>query len=290
MTDTEGPKAEHPNADQADFWNGPGGETWTTQRDRFNAMLGPIGLEAIARARPQPGEHVLDVGCGTGQTTGELARHVAPGGSVTGVDISDLMLHEARRYNGDHPIPVRFQVADAQTHAFDDAAFDLVFSRFGVMFFEDSVAAFANLHRALKPGGRLTFACWQPVDRNAWVHVPGGVVAKHLPVEGPGKDSTAPGPFAFGARTRIAGVLSAAGFAEIATEAHETLVLMGGGGSVEAAVRAVTHQGPLSRAIHDAPEDVQARIRDGLTEALSPHAHDDGVRLGAGVWLVTARK
>jgi SAM-dependent methyltransferase len=285
MTDTDSP-----NADQAEFWNGPGGETWTTQRDRFNAMLGPIGLAAIARAQPQPGEHVLDVGCGTGHTTGDLARRVAPGGSVTAVDISALMLDEARRANDGHGIPVHFHVADAQTHAFEADAFDLVFSRFGVMFFEDSVAAFANLYRALKPGGRLTFACWQPVDQNAWVHVPGGVVARHLPVEGPAKDPAAPGPFAFGQRARIADILGAAGFSEIATEAHDTLVLMGGGGSIDAAVRAVTHQGPLSRAIHDAPEDVQARIRDELTEALTPHAGDDGVRLGAGVWLVTARK
>ncbi len=91
--------ANHPNADQADFWNRPGGETWTTQRDHFNAMLGSIGDEAIARARPQPGEHVLDVGCGTGHTTSDLARRVAPGGSVMGLDISALMLQGARRFN-----------------------------------------------------------------------------------------------------------------------------------------------------------------------------------------------
>ncbi|NQV81162.1 MAG: class I SAM-dependent methyltransferase [Alphaproteobacteria bacterium] len=282
--------AHNPNADQADFWNGPGGETWTTQRDRFNAMLGPIGDAAIARARPSPGEHVLDVGCGTGHTTGDLAQRVAPGGSVMGLDISELMLQEARRFNEGHAVPVRFHAADAQTHRFDDDAFDLVFSRFGVMFFEDSVAAFANLYRALKPGGRLAFACWQPVDRNAWVHVPGGIVARHIPVDGPGKDPSAPGPFALGAQDRIAEILGAAGFGDLAIEGHETLVLMGGGGSIEAAVRAVTHQGPLSRAIHDAPEETQTRIRDDLTAALADHTQDDGVRLGAGVWLVTARK
>ena len=277
-----------PNADQAEFWNGPGGETWTSQRDRFNTMLRAIGAEAIKRAQPQAGEHALDVGCGTGETTGDLARHVAPGGSVTGLDISELMLSEARRHNQDHDVPVRFHVADAQVHAFKDATFDLVFSRFGVMFFEDSVAAFANLRRALKPEGRLAFACWQSVDRNGWVHVPRDIVAQHIALEGPA-DPTAPGPFAFGLEGRAADLLRAAGFADVTVEPHATQVVMGGGGSVEAAVLAVTDQGPLSRAIHDAPEEVQQRIRDDLTAALSDHAHDDGVRLGAGVWLVTAR-
>jgi SAM-dependent methyltransferase len=277
-----------PNTDQAEFWNGPGGETWTTQRDRFNTMLRPIGLAAIARAAPQAGEHVLDVGCGTGETTGDLARHVAPGGSVTGLDISELMLAEARRFNQDHDVPVTFHAADAQLHAFEEAAFDLVFSRFGVMFFEDSVAAFANLRRALKPEGRLAFACWQSVERNGWVHVPRDIVAKHIALAGP-TDPTAPGPFAFGPEGRAAGLLRDAGFRDIAVEAHDTEVTMGGGGSVEAAVHAVTDQGPLSRAIHDAPEDVQQRIREDLTEALAHHADDDAVRLGAGVWLVTAR-
>jgi len=277
-----------PNADQAEFWNGPGGETWTSQRDRFNTMLRAIGAEAIKRAQPQAGEHALDVGCGTGETTGDLARHVAPGGSVTGLDISELMLSEARRHNQDHDVPVRFHVADAQVHAFEDATFDLVFSRFGVMFFEDSVAAFANLRRALKPEGRLAFACWQSVDRNGWVHVPRDIVAQHIALEG-SADPTAPGPFAFGPEGRAADLLRQAGFADVTVEPHATQVVMGGGGSVEAAVLAVTDQGPLSRAIHDAPEEVQQRIRDDLTAALSDHAHADGVRLGAGVWLVTAR-
>ena len=276
------------NADQADFWNGPGGETWTTQRDRFNTMLRPIGLEVLKRAQPQSGEHVLDVGCGTGETTGDLARHVTPGGSVTGLDISDLMLDEARKHNQGHNVPVHFHAADAQTHAFDDDAFDLVFSRFGVMFFEDSVAAFANLARALKPNGRLTFACWQDVDRNGWVHVPRDIVARHIALEGLG-DPAAPGPFAFGAEGRAAALLGKAGFGDVTVEAHDSEVVMGGSGSVEAAVYTVTDQGPLSRAIHDAPEDVQARIREDLTTALADHVYDDGVRLGAGVWLVTAR-
>jgi SAM-dependent methyltransferase len=278
-----------PNADQAEFWNGPGGETWTTQRDRFNTMLRPIGLEVLKRAQARAGEHVLDVGCGTGETTGYLARLVTPGGSVTGLDISDLMLAEARRHNQGHDVPVKFHAADAQTHAFDDDAYDLVFSRFGVMFFEDSVAAFANLARALKPNGRLTFACWQTVDRNAWVHLPRDIVARHIALEDPGANPTAPGPFAFGAEGRALDLLRQAGFGDVTVEAHGTEVVMGGGGSVETAVHAVTDQGPLSRAIHDAPEAVQARIRDELTTTLAGHMDDDGVRLGAGVWLVTAR-
>ena len=278
-----------PNSDQAEFWNGPGGETWTTQRERFNTMLRPIGLEVLKRAQARAGEHVLDVGCGTGETTNYLARLVTPGGSVTGLDISDLMLAEARRHNQVHDVPVQFHAADAQTYAFCDDAYDLIFSRFGVMFFEDSVAAFANLARALKSTGRLTFVCWQSMDRNAWVHLPRDIVAQHIALDGPGANPTAPGPFAFGDEGRALSLLNRAGFDNVTVEGHDTEVLMGGGGSIETAVHAVTDQGPLSRAIHDAPEAVQTRIRDDLTMMLAGHQHDDGVRLGAGVWLVTAR-
>ena len=112
-----------PNSDQAEFWNGPGGETWTTQRERFNTMLRPIGLEVLKRAQARAGEHVLDVGCGTGETTSYLARLVTPGGSATGLDISDLMLAEARQHNQGHDVPVQFHAADAQTYAFDDDAY-----------------------------------------------------------------------------------------------------------------------------------------------------------------------
>ena len=278
-----------PNSDQAEFWNGPGGETWTRQRKQFNTMLRPIGLEVLKRAQAQAGEHVLDVGCGTGETTSDLARLVTPGGSATGLDISDLMLAEARRHNQGHDVPVQFHTADAQNYAFDDDAYDLIFSRFGVMFFEDSVAAFANLGRALKSTGRLTFVCWQSVDRNAWVHLPRDIVAQHIVLDGPGTKSNAPGPFAFGDEGRALSLLNQAGFDDVTVEAHETDVLMGGGGSIETAVHAVTDQGPLSRVIHDAPEAVQTRIRDDLTMMLAGHQHDDGVRLGAGVWLVSAR-
>ncbi len=278
---------DNANVDQAEFWNGPGGETWTTQRDRFNAMLRPLGHAVIAVAKPQPGEHVIDVGCGTGDTTGDLARHVAPEGSVTGFDISETMLRTAREIADAHPVPVRFHVADAQTHDFDEAAYDLVFSRFGVMFFEDSVAAFANLRRALKPSGRLAFACWQEVGRNGWVHVARDVVARHIDLPPP-EDPRAPGPFAFRDADYVRGILGDAGFGDIGIDAHESTVLTGR--TVETAVETVTDRGPMARAIHDAPKDVQARIRAELTEALSPHIHDDGVRLSAGVWLVTATR
>lgn len=275
------------NLDQADFWNGQGGETWTTQRDRFNTMLRPIGLEAIERAAPQPGESVLDVGCGTGDTTVELARRVAPTGSVTGIDISETMLTTAREINADAAGWVKFEEADAQTKDFGDQSFDLIFSRFGVMFFDDSVAAFTNLRRALRREGRVVFACWQPVTRNGWVHVARDIVARHVTLEPPG-DPRAPGPFAFGEEGYVRGIMEKAGFKDIALESHETTVLTGR--SLETAVETVTERGPMSRAIHDASEHLQARIREDLTEALADHVHDDGIRLSAAVWLVSARR
>ena len=279
------------NATQIEFWNGETGQNWVSHDALMEAMLQPLGEAVMDSLSLKPGEHVLDIGCGCGHTSLSLADRVGAEGSVTGIDISAPMLAVASQLAAEHNTwhnSVQFLEADAQTHRFTPGSYDAAFSRFGVMFFEDSVAAFANLRRALKAEGRLAFACWQSVERNGWVHVPRDIVARHIALEGPA-DPTAPGPFAFGPEGRAAGLLRDAGFRDITVEAHDTEVVMGGGGSVEAAVYAVTDQGPLSRAIHDAPEDVQQRIREDLTAALSDHAQDDAVRLGAGVWLVTAR-
>ncbi len=152
-----------PNSDQIEFWNGLAGERWVRHQNELDAMIGGIGDDVLARAQISEGERVLDVGCGCGHTTLEIARQVGKSGSVTGIDISAMMLDHARtRADAAGVENVEFLNADAATQQFPETGFELLFSRFGVMFFSDPVAAFKNLASAIKPGGRLAFACWRP--------------------------------------------------------------------------------------------------------------------------------
>jgi len=162
-----------PNADQVAFWNSPAGEKWVRNQAEMDMTLAPLTEMLLARAAPAPGQRVLDVGCGTGTTVLQLAGAVGPGGHVQGLDVSEPMLALARqRVAAAGAGNVDLVLDDAQTFAFDAGSRDLVFSRFGVMFFADPPAAFANLRRALVPGGRLVFVCWADLADNPWFKVP----------------------------------------------------------------------------------------------------------------------
>ncbi|HZX86522.1 MAG TPA: class I SAM-dependent methyltransferase, partial [Reyranella sp.] len=152
-------------AEQAAYWNGPGGEGWLAAYQRIQRAIGDIGDVGLAAAAPQRGEHVIDIGCGTGDTTAALARAVGLTGHVLGVDISEPLITAARAHRLDN---ATFVVGDAATHPFQAGHYDLVFSRFGVMFFADPVAAFRNIRRALKPAGRLVFIAWRTPQENPW--------------------------------------------------------------------------------------------------------------------------
>src|SRR5689334_20742768 len=157
------------NSEQIEYWNGGAAETWVELQDRLDRQLDSLGRAALAALGPRAGEHVLDVGCGSGQATLQLADAVSPGGRVLGIDISEPLLAAARHRNRNPR--VSFLRADAQTHPFEQP-FDAIYSRFGVMFFADPVAAFVNLKRALKPGGRLAFVCWRAEAENPVMTVP----------------------------------------------------------------------------------------------------------------------
>ena len=281
-------QADGPNAEQIEYWSGRGGPTWVEHQRQLDASIHPYGDAAMQRGAPAPGERVLDIGCGCGQTTLQLSERVAPGGSVTGIDISDVMLDRARgRARDDAAAGVRFENADAQTHDFAPGSFDLAFSRFGVMFFIDPVAAFENVARALTPGGRLAFVCWQEVAKNPWALVPMAAAAKHLELP-PRPEPGAPGPFAFGDGARVRGILESAGYTDVGLEPFEHAFLLGGG--LDAAVEFVTRIGPTARLLVDAPAETRTRVADALREALTAHLTDEGVRLASATWLVTARK
>jgi SAM-dependent methyltransferase len=243
----------------------------------------------MERARVAEGERVLDVGCGCGQTTLQLAARVGPGGSVTAVDISTPMLERARlRAAAERLSHVRFVNADAQLAPVAEAAFDLVFSRFGVMFFSDPPAAFANLRACLAPRGRVAFVCWQALKNNEWVRVPLMAAAQHTPLPAPAAPGT-PGPFAFADPAHVRAILDAAGFADIAIEPLEGELAVGGvGGGLEQAVAHLMEMGPMAAALREAPEAARPKVMAAVREALAPYASPAGVKLGYAAWIVHA--
>ncbi len=281
MTDTTA------NAAQAEYWNADEARHWVVEQDRYDRMLAPFGARLLETAAVAPDGRVLDVGCGTGATTCDAARTAARG-HAHGVDISRSMVEAAReRARREGLTNVDFDVADAQTHAFDPD-FDVAISRFGVMFFDDPIGAFANLRAALKPGaGRFVFVCWQPVLENEWMVVPIAAVAQHVPLPQPPAPGT-PGPFSLGERDRIMTVLKGAGFRDAAIEPIDQPVLLAGGGTVDDAVTFVRRTGMARLMLSDAPDDVVARALDAIRDALGPYVTADGVRLGSAAWLVRA--
>jgi SAM-dependent methyltransferase len=279
--------AKGPNAEQITYWNETFGERWVEQQEMLDSQIGALGRAAQERAAVRPGERVLDVGCGCGQSALELAERVGPGGSVLGIDLSSPMLARARE-RAAALAHVSFENADAQIHPFEAASFDLVFSRFGVMFFADPPAAFANLRRALVPGGRLSFVCWQAAPRNQWILVPMMAIAQHVPLPPP-PEPGAPGPMSLADPDHARGILEKAGFEDVGLEELETELAIGGGGSLDAATDFLMRMGPASRALRDVDDDRVAAARAAVREALAPFASDDGVRMAGACWIVSAR-
>ena len=203
------------NAAQSEYWNAAAGETWAQFQEPLDRQIEPLGLAGIDVLQPVPGERIIDIGCGCGQTSLALAARVAPSGSVVGIDLSRPMLEVARQ----RPRPaanlrVDFRQLDAQNGDIGRGVFDAAFSRFGVMFFSDPVAAFRNIRASLKRGGRLVFVCWRPLAENPWMLAPLQAALPFIPPVAP-PDPTAPGPFAFADASRVRSILSDAGFAAV---------------------------------------------------------------------------
>jgi SAM-dependent methyltransferase len=274
------------NTDMAEYWNGRPADVWVTEAEHFDTMLAPFGRRLLAAAALKPGERVLDVGCGNGALSLEAARAIGPAGRVTGVDLSAPMLGVARRRAVEQGIDVDFVQGDAQITSFDHL-FDVVMSRFGVMFFDDPQGAFANLARAARPGGRLCFVCWQEMFANEWIAVPAMAMVAHVGIpELP--EPGAPGPFALADVQRTKGLLESSGWSEVAVEEHKEGMRMG---RDPEGVVAFMLSDEMGRRLVEGkdPEAVRAGTEATL-EALQPYAMPDGVVLGGASWLVTARK
>lgn len=279
---------EGPNAEQITYWNQHAGPTWVAIQSFIDQQIRPLGLAAMERAALTPGTAVLDVGCGCGDTTLEIARRVAPG-DVLGVDISAPMLTRAAQQAQAAGVAARFELADAQTYSFEPARFDVLFSRFGVMFFADPTTAFANLHRALRPTGRLAFVCWQSMFDNPWMTVPMAAALQHLPpppIPAPG----APGPFAFADADHVRGILGGAGFRDVSLEPLPMTLTVGGGRDLDETVDFLLRMGPTARALRDIDDpELTPLVAASVRAALLPYQTADGVRMESASWVVTAK-
>lgn len=278
-------------ADQVGDWNGQSGERWVANQARLDAMVAVFGQAAIEAAAPATGERVLDIGCGAGASSLALAARVGAGGQVLGVDISEPLIGRARALV-QQDTPALFQVADASSAELPEGAFDVLFSRFGVMFFDDPIAAFAHMRRALRPGGRVAFVCWRGAAENDWVRLPVGALKGIVPPSAL-PDPEAPGPFSFGDRGRVARILTAAGFTDIAIAPFDASVPFGEGvtrdAAIDDAVKMTLEVGPLSRALADQPDDIRARASAAVRAAFAGLPGERSVMINGAAWIVIAR-
>jgi SAM-dependent methyltransferase len=269
------------NAEQIEFWNGEAGAMWAKRQDRMDTLLDPITKGVMRACDVGRGDRVLDVGCGCGDTTLKLAQR---GATATGVDVSRPMLARARERAAAAGLDVRFELGDAAEIRFEPA-YDALFSRFGVMFFSNPTAAFANLHSALRDRGRLCFVCWQPVQLNAWIAVPFAAAAPLMPPQPP-VDPRAPGPFAFAEAQYVERVLSDAGYRSIAIDPLQTELTLGR--DVATALEMVCEVGPLSRSLATLEPQLRSRIVAAVRTPIEANLKPTGVALGAACWIVRA--
>ena len=281
---------EMTDSDQARFWDKEAGPKWVREARAMDALLAPVLEALLARAAPREGEQVLDVGCGSGASSLALAVRVGPGGHVLGADISAPLLAAARaRAEAAGLSQLEFRQCDAETEAFAPAATDLIFSRFGVMFFEDPAAAFANMARALRPGGRLWIAAWGEIAENPSFTLPAAVAREVFGGAPPRGDPDGPGPFAFREVARIRAILEAAGLSEVAVEAAP--LALPAPASTEALADLMCEIGPVAGAFthFEASPRQRAATRDGIVTALRPYERAGRVLLPAQINFATGR-
>lgn len=281
----------------APLWTDQYGARWAEQQARVDGQLDQLGRAAMDRLGPEPGQRVIDVGCGCGQTVLQLADAVGTTGHVLGVDIARPMLDLAeQRLRASGTAHANVCLADAATHPFPSASVDRIYSRFGVMFFEEPVRAFANLRRALAPGGRLAFVCWQELERNAWCRVPLLAARDTLRQLSPERELPLPhyllqpglpGPFSLADPAHIQQVLVEAGFGEPTIEPLEGPISFGGGLPLDEGVEFALAIGPASHVARELEPALLPPITQALRERLADYVTPTGLQLGAAAWIVS---
>ena len=274
--------AEQAESPQKVLWNGRSGQTWVEEQALLDRLLQPFEALLVAAAKESGAHDVLDVGCGTGATMLAICRTI--GGRCTCVDISEPMIRLARARAAEAGLSAEFVVADAQHHAFPPAAFDLIVSRFGVMFFDDPVAAFANLRPALRPGGSLRAIAWRSAADNPFQTTAERAAAPFLPYLPP-RDPDAPGQFGFGDGDRVRRILEASGWREIAVEPIDIACTM----TASELETYFTRLGPVGGALPEADAGTRSRILDAVRPAFAPYVQGDTVRFTAACWQIGAR-
>ena len=281
-----------PNSDQIACWNGDMAANWVEHNALMEAMLAPVGERILDTLLLPATARALDVGCGCGHPTLSLAQRIGPDGSVTGIDVSAPMLalaEELAVQDTADRAEVTFLEADAQTHAFKPESLEIVFSRFGVMFFDDPVAAFSNIHNALTVNGQLAFCCWQPRAVNPFMTMPAMAALELLPAP-PEMPPRTPGPFAFAEADYVEAILTEAGFKDIAITPISHPLVFGSGLSVEEIVERLVNIGPIAQMVREAPEGLQQPVREKIIAAVSPfYEQSSGMTLDGQFWQVTAR-
>ncbi|WP_053625961.1 MULTISPECIES: class I SAM-dependent methyltransferase [unclassified Streptomyces] len=276
------PRVDPANAEQARAWDGREGAYWAEHADRFDRAVRRYRTHFLAAADVSPTDRVLDIGCGTGETTLAVARR-AGGGRALGVDLSAAMLDVARQRAAAEGVHnAEFVQGDAQVHAFPEASFDVAVSRTGSMFFADPVAAFRNIGGALRPGGRLVQLVWQEPEGNEWFLAFSRALAAGRPMSGP--PPGAPGPFSLADPARVREVLGAAGFTEVALEPHREAMWFG----ADAADAERFTLGLLGWMLDGLDDEGRRRATDDLRATLTAHESDDGVLYASAVWIVRA--
>ncbi len=271
-----------PNEDQIEYWNDSAGEQWVAEQATMDAMLVKVTEALMTRAAPKSGQRVLDIGCGTGETSVIVAD---AGATVIGVDISGPMLALAQKRLGARGETIRADASEYQ----DQSGFDLIISRFGVMFFDDPAAAFANIHSNLKSGGRIVFACWRAPQENDWVIRPMMAVKPFMP-ETPEQDPHAPGPFALADPERLGEILEMADFKEVSIEPVDIEMVLADSGGVDQSMHFLTKIGPTAKAMAEMDDATKAKMHEALREVLLPFESDGRVALKGAIWVVQANQ
>ena len=270
--------------DQKALWNGEAGRNWVEKQGVFDAMFEPLNEALVASVVERGARSVLDVGCGTGATTLAMARAMGEGGRAVGLDISEPMIVSARENAQAAGVAAEFMVADAQTHAFEPASFEMMTSRFGVMFFPDPVAAFANLRGAMKDGAGLRAFTWRHPRDNLFMTTAGRAAKAFVP-DMPAFDLEAPGQFGLCEEERIQRILGAAGWSGIEVAPFDFECEM----PEAELIPFFTTRGPLGQVFGELEKATQGEVVDKLRAAFAEYVHGDVVRYSAATWDVRAR-
>ena len=278
------------NKDQKDFWSGKGGDVWVKRQQAMDTMLNPLGEAALQKLELNKDTNVLDIGCGCGNTTLSIAEKIKPSGRVTGLDISKPMLQRAIESAQNRSLEnTSFQCVDVQTEYLGVNTFNAAFSRFGVMFFEDPVAAFRNINESLLPRSPLSFICWQSPIQNPWQSLFVQEVKNFIDLPSPPPRS--PGPFAFMESDYVNSILENSNFENVEIVGYEAKVNMFSGRSLSDAVKDYTSINPVvTEMLKDSTEELKERILNSVIEVFSPYFSEKGLIFPSATWIVTANK